>query len=327
MALRRGEAEPLFDLLPLLASINAFAIWLYALHGERMLFYQSAESYKDIIDRFGGMLYNPNNSAFFCALVILLSLVRIRRMSLPLQIFSVLNMLFLFATIFVLRSRTPLFLLAIGALLLGWRKGYRRWLLLLIAAGAFVFVRYGNYLDVSQSTKDPDLIERLQHSAASADTRELNLVDTLQGITEWPLGTGEVSGFLSNSDFAVAHLEPHNEYLGFVLRHGIAGGVTALILFMLIAAAWLGAVRYRYPYRPGAELCMMMFAFLFTLSVEPIYHNSRELAILFATIFGMFLAAVLCARPRLSSDVENSRAVSRAPDLPGSVLPGNSISL
>ena len=302
MVLRRGTGHVFWDLLPYLAAANAVTIWVYSLTGTRVLFYQDLWSYKEVIDRFGGMLRNANNSGFFCALAILVTLLRFHRARGLLKLIMLANAVFLAGTIVVLRSRGPILVLVLLLPVLLLHKRSRLATAAFCVVGAIGYVGYGSALTVGQSRagRHETLAARMESVPESVALRWKSYMDIVLTISRNPFGVGEHGGAISSEFGAVTGFEAHNEYLAFLARNGFQTLGSLVLLMSVIIGCWAMACQERFPHRPGMLLIVALIAFMITFGYEPILSNCHELGAIFCTTLGMFTASCLFAMPQAS---------------------------
>jgi hypothetical protein len=296
-AFRKGYGGILLDLMIPLASVVAFSVWAYAQAGIWILTFRDY-LLPDELDRFGGLLRNGNNAAFFCVVVALLGFLRLRVASPVLKIFYVLNSLFMVGTILVLRSRGPLLLLAGVGTFVFLRKGLKKWGVLAVFLGVLGYMLFGGSLSATQRENAVTLRERLDALQMDIMARLAIYRDTLTVAASYPLGTGQVTGVQSKVAITATQQESHNEYLGFLMQNGFQSLLPAAVIFAGLTANWFSVKIKRLPYRPGAELNTLVICFITTFFYEPIYNNCVEMAMFWGVVLGMFTASLIYAGPQ-----------------------------
>jgi hypothetical protein len=293
MVMRRGSANVFLALVPVLAVIVAVTCWGYALTGQRTLHYLALTNIQDV-GRYGGLLRNPNNAAFLCAVGALVALVLTRVAKGGLKMLYIITSVFLVGTIVLLRTRGAfLVLITVGVCVL-FRKGVRKWSIVLLVVAVLSYGIFGSFLQVGQR-EARSLVERLGEANESMMGRMQIMKDSLELVGRYPFGMGHMMKMFTDVEFTVSGLVSHNEYVTFLVQNGIQSVLPAIVVVMLIFGRWLIAMRRRLPYAPSTELNVTVACFLLTFMFEPIITNCTELALMFGAVVGMFSASVIYA--------------------------------
>jgi len=304
MMLRRGSAGVFLDVLPFLATVVAITVWIYTILGIKTLYFQTySQAAKDVV-RYGGLLRNPNNTGCLCAAMALLGFARLRQVSGKLKPLLILNSLFLLGTVFHLRSRGPLLVLGIGAVLVLLRKGLKKWAVVIVIFGVIGYSLFGGAVASSRSKQAHTLGERISGIPRSIGVRLNIYAKSISLIPKYPLGYGQVEGVLSKVEAANIGMamESHNEYITFALQNGLQTVLPATVLAIALMASWIQSKFRKEPHRPGLGVAVLLLCLMITASFEPIYNNCQELGMLFGVTLGMIIASVIYARPQVEME-------------------------
>lgn len=295
MIFRKGESRLFIELVVFLAIVNAIVIWAYTLGGTRLLYYEETGT-QEAIERFGGLLRNPNNSAFFCAFAVAGILATLRPLRSPYGVVQTVIVLFLIGTVVVLRTRGALLLLVLIGATWAFGKGMRFRAILFIVLGTIAYSIFGVYLSASQSDRAESLWERFEKMGDGVSTRLAIYSDTFRVFLEYPFGVGAVGGIseLPGVQSTTLH-ESHNEFIGILVYNGLQTGLVVGAILILLLLVWGQCVVRRAPERPGKVLYYAFACFFITFSFEPIYNNSPEMAKLFGVVIGMLVSCLVYA--------------------------------